>query len=118
MTSDMMKEHRGQLMDLENLIETERSSAVNTRDANEKEMRDMFETQAQVKIGDINRRTTMAGDNIVRIREEVAAKTRKAEISWQVESSKWTTVASKKVEVKKREDADANKNKRKKRGES
>ena len=76
----------------------------------------MFETQMAVKVGDINRRTAMAGENIARIRQEVYEKVRKSEIAWQMDASKWVNISKKKVQVKKREDQESNKSKRKKRG--
>ena len=76
----------------------------------------MFETQIAVKIADINRRNTMAGENIARIRLEVSEKVRRAEIAWQSDASKWVSISRKKVQVKKREDQESNKSKRKKRG--
>lgn len=115
--TEMTQSHRNQLLDLDILIETERTQAENQRDNNEKESRIMFETQTAVKVADINRRNAMAGDNIARIRQEVADKVRRSEISWQVDASKWCAVGKKKVEVKKKEDAEANKTKRKRRGE-
>jgi hypothetical protein len=114
--SEMTQSHRNELIDLDYLIESERTTAENIRDSNEKESRIMFETQTAVKIGDINRRTTMAGDNTARIRQEVSDKVRKAEATWQVDASKWVNISKKKVQVKKREDQESNKSKRKKRG--
>jgi hypothetical protein len=114
--TEMTQSHRNQLIDLDNLIESERSTAERNRDANEKESRVMFQTQENVKIADINRRTTLAGDNIARIRKDVNDKVRKSEASWQFDSTKWTTIARKKVQVKKREDQEANKTKRVRRG--
>jgi hypothetical protein len=114
--TEMTQSHRSQLIDLDNLIESERSTAERNRDANEKESRIMFETQENVKIGDMNRRTTIAGDNIARIRQDVSDKVRKTETVWQVDSVKWTSIARKKVQVKKQEDSDASKSKRVRKG--
>lgn len=114
--SEMIQSHRNQLIDLDYLIESERTTAENVRDSNEKESRIMFETQIAVKIADINRRNTMAGENIARIRLEVSEKVRRAEIAWQSDASKWVSISRKKVQVKKREDQESNKSKRKKRG--
>merc|ERR1712139_168052 len=58
--TEMTQSHRNELIDLDYLIESERTTAENIRDSNEKESR-IIETQTAVKIGDINRRTTMAG---------------------------------------------------------
>lgn len=114
--TEMTQSHRNQLIDLDNLIESERSTAERNRDANEKESRIMFETQEGVKIGDINRRTTIAGDNTARIRQDVIDRVRKTETVWQVDAIKWTNIARKKVQVKKQEDADASKSKRVRKG--
>merc|ERR1711871_1035308 len=114
--SEMIQSHRNQLIDLDYLIESERTTAENVRDSNEKESRIMFETQIAVKIADINRRNTMAGENIARIRLEVSEKVRRAEIAWQSDASKWVSISRKKVQVKKREGQESNKSKRKKRG--
>jgi hypothetical protein len=116
-STELTQSHRNQLIDIDNMIDSDRTNAERTRDEDEREARIMFDRQEAIKIADINRRTTMAKDSIARIREEVAMKVRNAETDWQVQCVKWLTVAKKKVQVKKREDQEARKNKQRRRGE-
>ena len=67
----------------------------------------MFDRAEQTKLGEVERRKTAAGDNIARIREDVAVKVRAAEYEWQTRASKWLVMAKRKVAVKKKEDEDA-----------
>jgi len=105
--SEMTQSHRKQLMDIDELIMAEANAMIKYRDDEEKEARIMFDRAEQTKLGEVERRKTAAGDNIARIREDVAVKVKAAEYEWQTRASKWLIMAKRKVAVKKKEDEDA-----------
>jgi len=57
----------------------------------------------------------MATNNILRLKREVTERTRTREQDWQNRTARWYSTASRKVEVKQREDQEAEIAKKKKR---
>lgn len=115
--TEMTQSHRNQLIDVENLMVSERKRATDQMEFDQGEARVMFDRAEKIKLNDLTNRKVFAGSNIARIREEVAAKVHASESEWQSLSGKWLAIAQKKVEVKKREDAEARASKRKRAGE-
>jgi hypothetical protein len=114
--TEMTQSHRNQLIDIETQMVTERERAEGQMAFDQGEARVMFDRAEKIKLNELTNRKIFAGNNTARIRETVAKKAHAAELEWQQISSKWLTIGQKKVEVKKKEDAEANKGKRARRG--
>jgi hypothetical protein len=110
--TEMTQSHRTQLLDIEQLMVTERERAEGQMNFDQGEARVMFDRAEKIKLNDLTNRKIFAGTNTARIRETVAKKVHASELEWQKMSGKWLTIAQKKVEVKKKEDAEARKGKR------
>lgn len=115
-STELTQSHRNQLLDIENLMVTERERAEGQRDFDQAEARVMFDRAEKIKLNDLTNRKIFAGTNSARIRETVAKKVHASELEWQQMSGKWLTIAQKKVEIKKKEDAEARKGKRNRKG--
>jgi type I restriction-modification system DNA methylase subunit len=112
----MIQNHRNQLIDIDDMITSEKDRLLNFRSSEENEARIMFERAQLIKKAEVERRRALASENIARIREELAARVKLAESQWQAKASKWLVMAKRKVEVKKREDEEARAGKRKRGG--
>ena len=102
--TELIQTHRNLLIDIENLIITERNNMLSYRDNEANEARKMFQSSEDTKITEINKRKKLARENIIRIRKELSERIRAEEMEWQSKASKWLMVAKRKVEVKKQED--------------
>ena len=114
--TQMIQLHRNQIIDIETMMVTEKANMEKYRDDEEREARVMFGRSEGIKISEIEKRNTAASENTSRIRQEVAGKVKAAEAEWQFQSSKWLTVARRKVQVKKKEDEEAKAGKKKRKG--
>merc|ERR1711965_189236 len=114
--TEMTQSHRNQLLAIEELMVTEREKAEGQMAFDQGEARVMFDRAEKIKINDLTNRKIFSGTNIARIREAVAKKVHASELEWQQMSGKWLTIAQKKVEIKKKEDAEARKGKRARKG--
>lgn len=115
--TEMTQSHRNQLLAIEELMVTEREKAEGQMAFDQGEARVMFDRAEKIKLNDLTNRKIFSGTNIARIRETVAKKVHSSELEWQQMSGKWLTIAQKKVEIKKKEDAEARKGKRARKGE-
>lgn len=114
--TELMQSHRNQLIEIDDLIISEKFRMEKYRDDEEAEARTMFARSQLIKRTEMERRKAMAGENIARIREEVAGRVKSAEAEWQGGAARWLTMAKRKVQVKKKEDEDAREGKRKRKG--
>jgi hypothetical protein len=114
--TEMIQNHRNQLMDIDDMINSEKDRLLNFRSSEENEARIMFERAQLIKKSEVERRRALASENTSRIREELGAKVKLAESQWQAKASKWLVMARRKVDVKKREDEEARAGKRKRGG--
>jgi hypothetical protein len=114
--TEMIQNHLNQLIDIDDMITSEKDRLLNFRSSEENEARIMFERAQLIKKAEVERRRALASENIARIREELAARVKLAESQWQAKASKWLVMAKRKVEVKKREDEEARAGKRKRGG--
>merc|ERR1712146_850599 len=90
---------------IEKQMVDEKDSALAKMNFDQGEARIMFDRAEKIKINDLTNRKIFAGTNTARIRDEVALKVKTAEAEWQTLSSKWLAVATKKVQVKKKDSA-------------
>lgn len=114
--TDMIQDHRNQLLAIDELMNSEQTNTEKYRGEEEKQARVMFDRAELIKRSEMERRKAVAGENIARIRQEVAVKVKAAESEWQGLAAKWLSVARRKVQVKKKEDEDAKAGKRKRKG--
>jgi hypothetical protein len=114
--TDMMQDHRNQLLAIDELMASEQNNTEKYRGEEEKQARVMFDRAELIKRTEMERRKAIAGENIARIRQEVAVKVKAAESEWQGTVAKWLSIARRKVQVKKKEDEDAKAGKRKRKG--
>jgi len=114
--TEMMQDHRNQLLAIDELMNSEQSNTEKYRGEEEKQARIMFDRAELIKRTEMERRKAIAGENIARIRQEVAVKVKAAESEWQGLAAKWLAIARRKVQVKKKEDEDAKAGKRKRKG--
>lgn len=114
--TEMIQDHRNQLIAIDELMSSEQTNTEKYRIEEEKQARIMFDRAELIKRSEMERRKAVAGENIARIRLEVAIKVKVAETEWQGLASKWLSIARRKVQVKKKEDEDAKAGKRKRKG--
>jgi len=114
--TEMVQSHRNQIIEIEDLMISEKRNMSDYRDNEEREARTMFDRSEQIKITEMSKRRAMAGDNVARIRNELAGRVKGAEQDWQNNSSKWLQVARRKVTVKHREDEEATAGMKKRKG--
>lgn len=114
--TEMIQDHRNQLIAIDELMEKERKDTENYRTEEEKQAKVMFDRAEKIKRDEMERRKAMASENTARIREEVAVKVKAAESEWQGRAVKWLAISRRKVQVKKREDEEAKAGKRKRKG--
>jgi hypothetical protein len=114
--TDMIQDHRNQLLAIDELMNTEQSNTEKYRADEEKQAKVMFDRAELIKRTEMERRKAIAGENVARIRQEVAVKVKAAESEWQGLAAKWLAIARRKVQVKKKEDEDAKAGKRKRKG--
>lgn len=114
--TEMIQDHRNQLIAIDELMEKERKDTENYRNEEEKQAKVMFDRAEKIKRDEMERRKAMASENTARIREEVAVKVKAAESEWQGRAVKWLAISRRKVQVKKREDEEAKAGKRKRKG--
>mmetsp|Transcript_3163 Transcript_3163/g.5341 ORF Transcript_3163/g.5341 Transcript_3163/m.5341 type:complete len:649 (+) Transcript_3163:2-1948(+) len=114
--TEMIQDHRQQLLAIDELMGSEQTNTEKYRADEEKQARVMFDRAEQIKRAEMERRKAVAGENIARIRQEVAVKVKAAEAEWQSTAAKWLSIAKRKVQVKKKEDEDAKAGKRKRKG--
>ena len=114
--TEMIQDHRNQLIAIDDLMASEQTNTEKYRGDEEKQARIMFDRAELIKRNEMERRKAIAGENIARIRLEVAVKVKAAESEWQQLAAKWLSVARRKVQVKKKEDEDAKAGKRKRKG--
>lgn len=114
--TEMMQDHRNQLIAIDDLMVSEQRNTLQYRQEEDEQARTMYSRAETIKLSEMERRKAMASENIARIRQEVAGKVRTAEAEWQGRTSKWLALARRKVLVKKKEDEDARAGKRKRRG--
>ena len=112
----MIQDHRNQLLAIDELMNSEQSNTEKYRGEEERQAKIMFDRAELIKRSEMERRKAIAGENIARIRQEVAVKVKAAEAEWQSLAAKWLAVARRKVQVKKKEDEDAKAGKRKRKG--
>lgn len=115
--TEMTQSHRNQLNAIDQQMVDEKETALAKMNFDQSEARVMFDRAEKIKINDLTNRKIFAGTNTARIRDEVAGKVKTAEAEWQGLSSKWLAVATKKVQVKKKEDSDARATRRKRAGD-
>lgn len=114
--TEMMQDHRNQLLAIDDLSRTERENTLKYRDEEDQQARIMFDRAEMIKLAEMEKRKATASENTARIRQEVAVKVKIAEAEWQGKTSKWLAIARRKVQVKKKEDEDARAGKRKRKG--
>ena len=114
--TEMIQDHRNQLLAIDELMVSEQTNTEKYRADEEKQARIMFDRSELIKRAEMERRKAIAGENAARIRQEVAVKVKVAETEWQGLTSKWLSIARRKVQVKKKEDDDARAGKRKRKG--
>lgn len=114
--TEMIQDHRNQLLAIDELMNSEQSNTEKYRGEEERQAKIMFDRAELIKRSEMERRKAIAGENTARIRQEVAVKVKAAEAEWQSLAAKWLAVARRKVQVKKKEDEDAKAGKRKRKG--
>jgi hypothetical protein len=114
--TEMIQDHRNQLLAIDELMNSEQSNTEKYRGEEERQAKIMFDRAELIKRSEMERRKAVAGENVARIRQEVAVKVKAAESEWQGLAAKWLAVARRKVQVKKKEDEDAKAGKRKRKG--
>jgi len=114
--TEMMSDHRNQLLAIDELMISEQQNTLKYREEEDLQAQIMFDRAQDIKLAEMERRRSIASDNIARIRLEVAGRVRAGEADWQSKTSKWLAIARRKVQVKKKEDEDARMGKRKRKG--
>ena len=91
---------------IEEEIRLEQSNSEKKRKVYEMEQRGFFDRHESLQIQVIADRRISAITNIRQIRKETQAKIRGDENKWQNDAARWLSTGRRKVELKKREDAD------------
>ena len=106
-SGDLLERHR-QIMDaIEEEIRLEQSNSEKKRKVYEMEQRGFFDRHEDLQKQVIADRRISAVSNIRTIRKETQNRIRNDEQLWQNEAARWLGTAKRKVELKKREDAEA-----------
>jgi hypothetical protein len=105
--TEMIQNHRMQLGDIDDMIQSERNRIQQQHDEETRLARNMFDKEESIKVGEITRRKKLAAENSERIRNELATRSRQSEAEWQTRSSKWVNISKKKILVKQAEDRNA-----------
>lgn len=113
--TEMQDRHRQALADIEEQIRVEQQEFEGRRAAWEQEQRSVYDQKERLKEQVIIDRKLLATDNILRLKKETTEKTRSKESEWQGKASRWMATASRKVEVKEKEDAEVEVMKKKRR---
>jgi hypothetical protein len=79
----MIQDHRNQLIAIDDLITSEQTNTLKYREEEETQAKIMIARTRDIKLTEMERRKAMAGENIARIRQEVAGKVKTAEADWQ-----------------------------------
>lgn len=116
LSSAMVQSHASILAELDSAMVSERSTAEQSRSRQIGESRSIYDGMAKIREDEISRRKLAASDACARIRLELTAKLKVSESAWQVSAAKWLSLAKRKVEVKKREDAEALQTKKRRKG--
>ncbi|KAJ1432461.1 hypothetical protein B484DRAFT_29684 [Ochromonadaceae sp. CCMP2298] len=82
--TDMIQDHRSQLLAIDELMASEQTNTNQYRYDEETQARVMFDRAELIKRQELERRRALAGENVARIRLEVAVKVKAAEAEWQV----------------------------------
>jgi len=114
--TEMIQDHRNQLIAIDELMVSEQTNTLNYREKEEKQAKFMFEKTNNIKLVELEKRRASASENMARIRQDVAIKIRIAEAEWQGNAAKWLSISRRKVQVKKKEDEDAKAGKRARKG--
>jgi hypothetical protein len=93
----MIQDHRQQLIAIDELMSSEQANTENYRSGEERQAGVMFDRAELIKRQELERRKALAGENVARIRLEVAVKVKAAEAEWQVTAAKWLSIAKRKV---------------------
>jgi hypothetical protein len=107
--TEMIQAHRNHIQEMENNAKLEKKKSEDNHSNEIKTARMMFDKAEALQKAEVGRRQAMCGDNIARIRVELAEHIKSSESDWQNSSLKWLTVAKKKIQVKDREDLEAKK---------
>ena len=105
-SSATLAKHRDILDSIDQEIEGAREAVEKQRKAYEGEQRGFFDRHESLQIQVIADRRISAITNIRQIRKETQAKIRGDENKWQNDAARWLSTGRRKVELKKREDAD------------
>jgi hypothetical protein len=111
--TEMIQSHRQQIAEMEMQAKDEAKRAKDHRIAEVKQARINFDKQEGLQRAEMNRRKSLAAENIARIRSELAGRIKASEQDWQNNSVKWLTIGNKKIQVKQKEDLEARKVKKK-----
>ena len=103
--SATLAKHRDILDSIDQEIEGAREAVEKQRKAYEGEQRGFFDRHESLQI-QVIADTDQRDPNIKRIRKETQAKIRGDENKWQNDAARWLSTGRRKVELKKREDAD------------
>lgn len=117
LSSELVQRHAAVLSALDAQMVSERAAVEEIRSAQIRDARVMFDKTDKIRVDEISRRKLAADDSCARIRQELSARLRATESEWQSHAIRWVTLAKRKVEVKKREDAEALATKRRRKGE-
>lgn len=117
LSSEMVQSHITALANFDAQMLTERNAAEGARAAQTRDMRLMFEKTEKIQTDEMSRRRVAALDSCARIRLELSARLKAREHEWQVNAGRWLSLARRKVEVKKREDAEAMLTKKRRKGQ-
>jgi hypothetical protein len=118
LSSEMVQRHAAILAEMDAQMAAERAAAEEVRSAQVRDASVMFDKTERIRADEIARRRIAADDNCARIRQELAARLKATESEWQISAARWLALAKRKVEVKKREDAEAQATKKRRKGES
>jgi len=114
--TELIQKHRRLIQEIDDAMQAEAARTLKTRADAELLARTTFDREEGIKKSEIDRRKIAAGESIARIRQEVAVRIRISESEWQVKSTKWLSIAKKKVAVKDSEDKAAKQSKKKRAG--
>lgn len=105
---EVQRDHKQRLEDMSGIIRVTQQRMERERADAEKAARGQFDAGEQAKEAELLGRRVAAATQVRTIRKAAGMKMKGGEAAWQVDASRWLFTASRKLEAKKKEDAEGN----------
>jgi hypothetical protein len=103
---EVAEEHKARLGELDGLVRLTQQRMEKERNDNEEQSRGAFDAGEAAQEAELLSRRVLASSQVRKVKKASASKMKTAEMAWQAEASRWLFAAQKKIEAKKKEDAE------------